>query len=113
MTRRGAAWTVGTPVRAALVGLIHLYRSTIGLLLGGRCRFYPSCSAYAEAVIAELGVIRGGALAVWRLLRCGPWTAGGIDPPPKYDVVIPRGRTAPQLGDVVIHTGARPSRARS
>jgi len=113
MTRRGAAWTIGTPVRGVLVGLIHLYRSSIGLLLGGRCRFYPSCSAYAEEAISGLGVIRGGALAIWRVLRCGPWTAGGIDPPPVYDNVTPGARAAGQLNDAVIHAGGRPTRARS
>jgi len=111
--RRGAAWTIGTPVRLTLVALIRLYRRTIGLFLGGRCRFYPSCSAYAEQAIAELGAVRGGALAVWRVLRCGPWTAGGIDHPPPYDAVI---SSAPRcrVNDDVIQTEERsPSGARS
>lgn len=106
MKRRGAAWTIGTPVRLTLVGLIRLYRSTIGLLLGGRCRFHPSCSAYAEQAIAELGVLRGGSLAVWRVLRCGPWTSGGIDYPPAYDVVITRGAGG-SVSDGVIHSAGR------
>ena len=113
MKRRGAAWTIGTPVRLTLVGLIRLYRSTIGLLLGGRCRFHPSCSAYAEQAIAELGVLRGGALAVWRVLRCGPWTSGGIDHPPTYDVVISE-HSYRRMSDRVIQSARRrPSGARS
>jgi len=115
VTRRGAAWTIGSPVRLTLVALIRLYRSTIGLVLGGRCRFHPSCSGYAEQAIAELGVVRGGSLALWRVLLCGPWTAGGIDypPPGEYDGVIHDSRTAP-VGDGVIRAGRRqPTEARS
>ena len=115
MTRRGAAWTIGSPVRLALVALIRLYRSTIGLVLGGRCRFHPSCSAYAEQAIAELGVVRGGSLAVWRVLRCGPWTAGGIDYPPlaMCDGVI-HNSPARHVGEGVIRAGRRqPTEARS
>jgi uncharacterized protein len=104
MTRRGAAWRMGAPVRLMLVALIRLYRSTIGLFLGGRCRFHPSCSAYAEQAVAELGVLRGGSLAVWRVLRCGPWTAGGIDHPPVYDRVISTSRSS-RVSDSVIRVG--------
>jgi len=107
VTRRGAAWTIGTPVRLTLVALIRLYRNTIGLLLGGRCRFHPSCSAYAEQAIAELGVVRGVGLAVWRVLRCGPWTAGGVDYPPTYDAVISAGRGPADMHDAVIQTRGR------
>lgn len=113
MKGRGAAWTIGTPVRLALIGLIRLYRNTIGLFLGGQCRFYPSCSAYAEQAIAELGVVRGVGLAAWRVVRCGPWTAGGIDHPPTYDAVISR-RDDVRVSDAVIQPNARhPSGARS
>jgi len=115
VTRRGAAWTIGSPLRLTLVALIHLYRNTIGLVLGGRCRFYPSCSAYAEYAISELGVVRGGSLALWRVLRCGPWTAGGIDHPPGavYDVVA-RASAVARMGDSVIQPKRRqPSEARS
>jgi putative membrane protein insertion efficiency factor len=62
------------------VALIRLYQKTLGRLTGGRCRFHPSCSEYAAQSISAKGVVRGGALAFWRLARCGPWTAGGIDP---------------------------------
>ena len=100
-----------------LVVLIRLYRSTIGLVLGGRCRFHPSCSAYAEQAIAELGVVRGGSLALWRVLRCGPWTPGGIDYPPSdvvYDRVTYSATQAVHVGDNVIQNGrAQPSEARS
>jgi putative membrane protein insertion efficiency factor len=95
VSRRGPLWTLGTPVRLLLLGLIGLYRISIGQLAGGRCRFHPSCSAYAYEAIRELGAVRGTGLAVWRLLRCGPWTAGGIDHPPKYEYVIQRTGSGP------------------
>ena len=87
MSRRGPLWTLGTPARLVLLGMIGMYRVSIGRLAGGRCRFHPSCSAYAYEAIRELGAVRGTGLAVWRVLRCGPWTAGGVDHPPKYENV--------------------------
>ncbi len=85
MTR--IAWAVGAPVRLVLVGAILAYRATIGAMLGGRCRFHPSCSAYALEAVRAHGAIRGGGLALWRLLRCSPLTAGGLDPvPPRRGV---------------------------
>jgi uncharacterized protein len=77
-----AVWLAGWPMRAALLGLIGLYRVSLGPLLQGRCRFHPSCSAYALEAIRTHGAFRGGILAVWRVLRCSPLTAGGLDPVP-------------------------------
>jgi putative membrane protein insertion efficiency factor len=90
---RRIAWTVGAPARLALVGLIHLYRLTLSGWLGGQCRFYPTCSHYAEEAIQTHGAIRGAFMAAWRIARCGPFTAGGVDRvpakrSPKYDTVI-------------------------
>lgn len=68
-----------------VIGVIRLYQLTIGRLLAPRCRFHPTCSEYAVQALREKGLVRGGSAAVWRLMRCGPWTAGGIDP------VKPRG----------------------
>ena len=48
----------------------------------GRCKFIPTCSEYAALAIAMHGPLRGSGLAVWRLLRCHPFTAGGLDPVP-------------------------------
>jgi putative membrane protein insertion efficiency factor len=78
-----APWWAGAPVRASLIGLIRLYRVTVGQLLGGQCRFYPSCSSYAEGAIRELGWIRGSVLSIWRIARCNPFSAGGVDHPPR------------------------------
>ena len=78
MIRRGLR-TAGAPVRALEIGLIRLYRATLSGWLGGQCRFYPTCSHYAEDAIREHGAVRGTALAAWRILRCNPFGAGGID----------------------------------
>lgn len=77
-----ALWIAGSPVRLTLIWLIRAYRATLGQAMGGRCRFYPSCSAYAEAAITQLGPARGVPLAVWRVLRCSPLSKGGVDHPP-------------------------------
>lgn len=91
---RSAIWAAGAPARLAIVGLIKLYRVTLSGWLGGQCRFYPSCSLYAEEAVRIHGAIKGSALAVWRIARCGPFTAGGVDHVPshrtrgEYDSVI-------------------------
>ena len=70
---------------AAAVGGIHLYQATLSPIyaqMGVRCRFTPTCSHYAAAVVAKDGALVGNARAVWRILRCAPWTkAGTVDPP--------------------------------
>lgn len=76
---RRLLWALGAPVRAALLGLIALYRLLLSGWLGGECRFYPTCSRYAEEAVRRHGALRGSALALWRLARCGPFTAGGVD----------------------------------
>lgn len=58
---------------------IHAYRYTISPLLGSNCRFEPSCSAYALEALKVHGAIKGGRLAVRRILRCHPWGGSGID----------------------------------
>ncbi|TAK70489.1 MAG: membrane protein insertion efficiency factor YidD [Actinomycetota bacterium] len=77
---------MGRAVTAVLVGLIRLYRLVLSPLLGARCRWYPSCSAYALGALTTHGAVKGSLLAGWRLCRCHPWTPGGLDPVP------PRGR---------------------
>jgi uncharacterized protein len=61
---------------------IVAYRRWISPALPARCRFYPSCSAYAVEAISTHGAVKGFGLAVWRLLRCQPFNAGGYDPVP-------------------------------
>ena len=69
------------PVRAVLV-LIRGYQVALSPLLGPRCRYLPSCSEYAAEAIELHGVVKGGRLAVARLLRCHPWGGSGLDPVP-------------------------------
>jgi uncharacterized protein len=62
------------------VGLVWLYRVTLGALFPTTCKYHPSCSEYAVQALRRHGLLRGGALAAWRLLRCNPWSKGGFDP---------------------------------
>lgn len=70
-------------MRTILIALIRGYQLLISPLLGNHCRFYPSCSQYAREAIEYHGVLRGGWLAIRRLLRCHPWHPGGVDPVPE------------------------------
>lgn len=63
-----------------LIFLILLYRVTLGRLLGGHCRFHPSCSQYALDALAKHGAIKGTLKAAARLARCHPFAKGGYDP---------------------------------
>jgi putative membrane protein insertion efficiency factor len=68
-------------VRWLVLAPIRLYARFISPALPPRCRYYPSCSAYAVGSIERFGILRGLVLAVWRVLRCNPWSHGGYDPP--------------------------------
>ena len=62
------------------VALVRLYQLLLSPLLPeGTCKFHPSCSQYAIDALRAHGLLRGGVLAGWRLLRCHPWSAGGVD----------------------------------
>jgi putative membrane protein insertion efficiency factor len=92
MIRRGL-WIAGGPARSLEIGLIRVYRATLSGWLGGQCRFYPTCSHYAEDAIRELGACKGTVFAIWRILRCNPFGAGGVDhvrTSRKYDAIIPK-----------------------
>lgn len=70
-------------MRRLVVAPIQAYRYFLSPFLGSHCRFYPSCSAYAELAILRFGIARGMWLALRRLARCHPWHPGGIDPVPE------------------------------
>lgn len=70
-----------SPAARLLAAGVRLYRVTLGPWLGGRCRFHPTCSEYALRALAKHGAARGGAMTAGRLLRCGPWSRGGVDEP--------------------------------
>lgn len=62
-----------------LIFLINFYRKFISPLTPPKCKYYPTCSTYALTAIRRFGAVRGSALAVWRILRCNPWSLGGVD----------------------------------
>jgi uncharacterized protein len=87
------------------------YRRLISPFLGQRCRFYPSCSAYAVTAIETHGVVRGLWLAVRRIARCHPWNPGGVDhvlPAHVPHGHVSRERSAPST-DILATTAASPS----
>jgi putative membrane protein insertion efficiency factor len=65
-----------------IVALIQAYRYAVSPMLGPTCRFYPSCSDYAQQAVARHGALQGVWLALKRVLRCNPWHCGGHDPVP-------------------------------
>lgn len=70
-------------MKRLLLGLIRFYQRYLSPLKGGpTCRFYPSCSQYAFEAVERYGVLRGGYLAIRRVLRCHPFHPGGYDPVP-------------------------------
>src|SRR6185436_6146520 len=85
---RGKEWLVteigrsgeGPHVKHVGIALVHAWRWTFGLLTpAGTCKFHPSCSQYALDALGEFGFVRGSVLAGWRVLRCNPWSHGGVD----------------------------------
>jgi putative membrane protein insertion efficiency factor len=62
-----------------LVSVVRAYQWLVSPLLGDRCKYHPTCSQYAVDALREYGAARGTVLAAWRLLRCNPWSAGGVD----------------------------------
>jgi uncharacterized protein len=70
--------------RLIAVGAIAIYRAAVSPVIhalnGPACRFEPSCSEYAREAIAQYGIVRGGAMAIWRVARCNPIGGHGFDP---------------------------------
>lgn len=62
------------------LGLVYVYRYTFGVLFPASCKYHPSCSQYAIDAIRRYGLVRGSLRAGRRLLRCHPWSHGGVDP---------------------------------
>lgn len=89
--------------RNLVLGFLTAYRSVISPLYGDVCAYYPSCSAYAVGAVQQHGALRGTALSAWRILRCNPWTRGGVDDVHphehfRYDLT-PRGFVVPARKD--------------
>ena len=69
-----------SPGARLAVALVRIYQRVLSPLLGPRCRAHPSGSAYAVQALQAYGILRGSGLAVWRILRCNPFSHGGHDP---------------------------------
>ena len=69
-------------MQAAVLFLLRAYKWALSPLLPPACRYVPTCSEYAVEAVDRYGVLRGGSMAVWRLLRCHPFVKGGFDPVP-------------------------------
>ncbi|MFL6097664.1 MAG: membrane protein insertion efficiency factor YidD, partial [Blastococcus sp.] len=82
-------------VGRALLRLIGFYSRAVSPALPARCRFYPTCSAYAAEAIARHGAGRGTWLAVRRLVKCAPWHPGGVD-------LVPEPHPAPHPGGTAV-----------
>jgi putative membrane protein insertion efficiency factor len=78
--------------RAVVLAPIRAYQRWISPGLPRRCRYEPTCSAYAVQAVQEYGILRGLVLAGWRLLRCNPWSHGGLDPVSAQRLFAPSSR---------------------
>ena len=70
-------------MRSLLIGILKLYQYFLSPLFGQNCRFHPTCSQFAVEAIGEHGVFKGVYLSIRRILKCHPYTEGGLDPVPK------------------------------
>ena len=86
-----------TLLRRLAVAPILLYRRAISPALPDRCKYHPSCSAYAVDAIERFGILRGLVLAGWRVLRCNPWSHGGVDPVDEQRLFAPRQTPRPTI----------------
>ncbi|MEI2702501.1 MAG: membrane protein insertion efficiency factor YidD [Baekduia sp.] len=78
MTAGATGRRPGVAARAAIAAIGGYGR--VSRLFPRRCRYEPTCSAYAAQAIERFGILRGLVLGVWRVLRCNPWSHGGFDP---------------------------------
>ena len=66
-------------MKHAAIALVRLYQLMLSPLIPNTCKYHPSCSQYAIDALRRYGFLRGSVLAGWRLLRCNPWSHGGVD----------------------------------
>lgn len=89
--------------RNILIALVLIYRKIISPLYGDVCRYYPSCSTYGLHSLQRLGVFRAVPLTGWRVLRCNPWSAGGVDEvasTPNWISISQLGFTSPASSEI-------------
>jgi uncharacterized protein len=85
-----------TTVTQLLVGLVYAVRYSFAMGAGPRCRYFPSCSEYAVQSLKEQGPLKGLLMGVWRVLRCNPWSGGGVDIVPDHFQLKCCGRSWPR-----------------
>ena len=72
----------GIILKKILIALIKFYRKYISPMKTTKCPYYPTCSTYGLEAVEKYGAVKGGALALWRIIRCNPFSKGGYDPVP-------------------------------
>ena len=70
------------------IKILRAYKRLISPMLPAACRYVPTCSEYAVEAVERFGILRGGAMALWRVLRCNPFVKGGVDPV-KHSCAVP------------------------
>ena len=86
-------------MKKLLINLIGLYQKFISPLKRPCCKYYPSCSSYAIDALKKHGAVKGIILAVWRILRCNPWSNGGVDyVPDKFHLYTLKGEASKENG---------------
>ena len=88
-TQTTQARTIGGYLALPLIWLVRAYQLLVSPLLGPSCKYYPSCSAYAVTALGRYGPLKGTWLAARRLLRCHPWSHGGVDHVPERESRLP------------------------
>jgi len=68
-------------MKELLITFIRIYQKAVSPFLGNNCRYYPSCSEYSVQAIQKYGVVKGTIKSIWRILRCNPFSKGGVDYP--------------------------------
>ena len=69
-------------MKRILITMIRFYQRYLSPLKSTKCPYYPSCSTYGLEAVKKYGVFKGGILALWRIIRCNPFSKGGYDPVP-------------------------------
>jgi len=99
----------GRLVGRGLALVVKGYQLIVSPWFGPSCRYYPSCSAYAVTALQRHGAVRGSVLAGWRLLRCNPWSDGGVDHVPEHGEPMPWSRRATRARTLGVAAGGAPS----
>lgn len=76
----GPLQAVSKFVGQLLILAVRGYQKSLGLIIGGRCRYFPSCSEYFIGAVEKYGPLKGSLKGIWRILRCHPFAKGGFDP---------------------------------